>query len=523
MKLTEIISMKKVLSLLLCICIISTFLPLYVLASSEWPADIVLQADGGIVIDADTGAVIYGTNIHEQYFPASITKILTALVVIENCDLDETVTFSRNAVFNLEAGSTIMEMDVGDTLSVRDCLHGLLLRSANEVANALAEHTAGSIEEFAVMMNEKARQLGCENSNFVNPSGLNDPNHMTTAYDMALISKAAFENEIFVEIDSKLYHDIPATKRNPEGMTVYMHHRMMKKNDSVYYPGIIGGKTGYTSLAGNTLVTCAERDGFKLITVILNGHQTHYSDTKNLLDFGFNQFQSVPAASYDTSYLPVENDMTIAGLTTTDFSSLQLDENSKITLPKAVDFTAVTSELIYNSTDNTTPPNAIAKVQYTFGDRRIGSAYLLLKESDKTIVSVSDIVIPLGEEETSPEETGSSSNTTSRQTPTPTNEPREKRAETNTVMSTFWVVFVAAIFVIILLTLLSAFILHKKHKEEEARLQRRQRRLDRLASNDNISASEFESLLEKKRIASSYKRPEGFLEKIKAKLFHRRK
>lgn len=125
--------------------------------------------------------------------------------------------------------------------------------------------------------------LGCTESNFTNPSGLNDPNHYTTAYDMALIAMAAFSNETFVQIDSTLYYDLPVTKRNPDGLRIYPGHKMLKKNLSQYYPGIIGGKTGYTSLAGNTLVTCAERDGMKLVSVILNGHQTHYTDTKACL------------------------------------------------------------------------------------------------------------------------------------------------------------------------------------------------------------------------------------------------
>ena len=169
----------------------------------------------------------------------------------------------------------------------------ILLKSANEVANALAEHTAGSIQNFAVLMNAKARELGCQESHFNNPSGLNDPQHYTSAYDMALIAQAAFQNETFVTIDSSLYYDLPPTRHNPDGFRVYPGHRMLKKNTPQYYAGVIGGKTGYTMLAGNTLVTCAEKNGMKLITVILNGHQTHYTDTKALLDFGFANFQSV--------------------------------------------------------------------------------------------------------------------------------------------------------------------------------------------------------------------------------------
>jgi len=127
----------------------------------DWPSDVSIEAEGGIVMDMDSGAVIYWKNMHEHYFPASITKVLTALIVLENCDLNEVVTFSHNAIYNVEDNSTNANLEEGDQLSAQDCLYALLLKSANEAANALAEHVAGSNEAFALMMNEKARELGC--------------------------------------------------------------------------------------------------------------------------------------------------------------------------------------------------------------------------------------------------------------------------------------------------------------------------------------------------------------------------
>ena len=304
--------MKRIISVLLCLVLTLGLLPVRESrAAGEWPENGSIEAEGGIVIDAATGAILYGKNIHNAYFPASITKILTALIVLENCSLDETVTFSHNAVYNVEAGSTSAGLDEGDTLSVRDCLYALLLKSANEAANALAEHVAGSIDDFAVMMNEKARSLGCVDSHFANPSGLNNEQHYTSAYDMALIGQAALQNETFMKIDSTLYYDLPVTKRNPEGVRIYPGHKMLKKNMPEYYSGCLGGKTGYTSLAGNTLVTFAERDGMRLVAVVLNGHQSHYRDTKALLDFGFQNFQTVKAADFDSSYTAEENDMVL--------------------------------------------------------------------------------------------------------------------------------------------------------------------------------------------------------------------
>ncbi len=167
-------------------------------------------------------------------------------------------------------------------------MYALLLKSANEVANGLAEHVAGSVSGFADLMNQKAASLGCTNTHFVNPNGLNDSNHYTTARDMALIAKAAFENQTLSQIASTVSYDFPATASVPTVRKLTMGHKMVNPANGEYYQGIVGGKTGYTSLvAGNTLVTCAERDGKRLIAVVLKSKQTHYTDTKALLDYGF--------------------------------------------------------------------------------------------------------------------------------------------------------------------------------------------------------------------------------------------
>ncbi len=370
-------SMKKFFSFFLCLTFLAGLLKTPAYADTAWPTDISIQADGGIVIDARSGAVLYGKNIHESYFPASITKILTALIIIENCDLDDTVTFSHTAVHSLEANATILGARAGDKLSVRDCLYALLLQSANEVANALAEHCSGSIEEFAELMNRKAESLGCTGTHFANPSGLNNENHYTTAYDMALIAKAAFDNPVFVEIDKTTYYDVPpgTLQQYPDGWRYYTHHKMLKKSDAAYYNGILGGKTGYTILAGNTLVTCAEREDLKLIAVVLNGHSTHYDDTKKMLDFGFKNFKSISIAEKDSTYEKVENDLTIAGIFPGSAIRLSLDKSSVITLPVNGDFADVTSSLDYSLKQNA-PDTAVARIDYMYGERKVGEAYL---------------------------------------------------------------------------------------------------------------------------------------------------
>ena len=245
-----------------------------------------IQSEGAVLLDASTGNLLFSKNGDTKYYPASITKLMTALLVAERCSLSDKVTFSKTATTNLESGAVTLGLVEGDTLTVEQSLYGLMLKSANEVANGLAEHVSGSVAAFAGLMNTRARELGCTGTNFVNPNGLNNSGHYTTPHDMALIARAAFENDTVRRVASALSYQIPATK-NAGARTVTMGHKMLYPSDARYYAGIIGGKTGYTSLAGNTLVTCAERNGVRLIAVIMKSKSTHYGDTRALLDYGF--------------------------------------------------------------------------------------------------------------------------------------------------------------------------------------------------------------------------------------------
>ncbi|MGN0158686.1 MAG: D-alanyl-D-alanine carboxypeptidase family protein [Brotaphodocola sp.] len=498
-------------AMILCLAVITAHSPQPAFAAPSWPSNITIEAEGGIVMDADSGAVLYGKNMNESYFPASITKILTALIVIENCDLDDVITYSHNAVYNVESGSSSCGIDEGDQLTVRDSLYAMMLKSANEAANGLAEHTAGSIEAFAEMMNEKAASLGCTNSNFSNPSGLNNPDHYTSAYDMALIAKAAFQNEIFTEIDSKLYYDIPPTKRNPEGIRVYPGHKMLKKNTSQYYPGIIGGKTGYTSLAGNTLVTCAERDGMKLIAVVLNGHQTHYTDTKALLDFGFENFQSLPAADCDPTYTNIENDMMIAGLPTTNLSVLTLQRDSHITLPANADISDTASSIRYDLPESA-PESAVAQITYEYQGHEIGSMYLMRNEQvSAESKMLAEVPMEASNLADSPDVTSYSDETMSGDTGTIAQESGtsvlsartmpDNDSETNFklhVPTGFWIVsgILLGIGAIAGVVIFLKIRIEKTEEAERAeRYQRRQKRLQDIG----MSSAEFDLLMQEKR------------------------
>ena len=274
---------RKALTALLAAVLLSLLAALPALAL-EKPS---VACQGAALYNATTGEFLFEKNGDQQFFPASITKLMTALLVLENCGQDEIVTFSKTATTNLEAGAVGLDVVEGDQISVRDCLFGLLLKSANEVANGLAEHVSGSVPAFADLMNERARQLGCTHTNFVNPNGLNNSSHLTTAKDMCLIGAACFKNPAFLEIDKNTTYHFPATKNRPNGTTITMGHKMISPTGGQHYAGILGGKTGYTSKAGNTLVTGVERDGVLLVAVVLRSQATHYADTRAMLNYGF--------------------------------------------------------------------------------------------------------------------------------------------------------------------------------------------------------------------------------------------
>lgn len=248
-------------------------------------------AEGAILMDVDTGVVFYEKNIHEKYYPASITKLLTCLVAAENSELTDIVKFSHEAVFGIESGSSHIGIDEGEELTMKDCYYGALLESANEVCSGIAEHVGGSVEGFAAMMNEKVKELGGNESNFVNANGLHNDNHYTSAYDMALIGQAFAKNEMLLEISGTDFYHIDATAAQPDEIDLRHHHRMLpgcQLSKARPYEYMIGGKNGFTSIARTTLVTFAKKDGHRLVCVLLKDENPHhYTDTLSLFEYGF--------------------------------------------------------------------------------------------------------------------------------------------------------------------------------------------------------------------------------------------
>lgn len=351
-------------------------------AKPDWPTDTGIQAESGIVMDMDSGAMLFGQNIHVAYPPASITKILTALLVLEHCALDEIVTFSSTAVNQVESDSgNKTSVIAGDTLTVEDCLYALMLVSSNQTANALAEHVAGSMSDFVDMMNAKLEELGCTESHFDNPSGLNGDTQYVTAYDMAKIAAAAYQNPDLIKINSSIRHKIGPTANNPDGLTLKNEHRLVITEDETsefYYPPAVAGKTGYLIAAGNTLVTYAEQDGRHLVSVILKGQPRQYFvDCKELLAFGFRNFTNVEIAQYESRYVTGDGPIELDGVTYKS-SDLMVEPDSVVTMPNGSVFDD--AEISLGALPEEHPDNAVALLTYTYNDRVVGQAFLLTKD-----------------------------------------------------------------------------------------------------------------------------------------------
>ena len=493
--------------------------PMQALASTEWPSDISIDSDAGIVMDANTGVVLYGKNIHETYSPASITKVLTSLIVLEHCSLDETVTFSENAVYNVESNSSSAGYDTGDTASVKDCLYALLLKSANEAANALAEHVAGSADAFAVLMNEKAAELGCQDSHFANPSGLNNEEHYVSAYDMALITRAAFENPTFAKIVETTYYKLPPNQKNPEGQGISPGNKLVKKNWPQYYrPDVLGGKTGYTSIALNTLVNGARQGDTTLITVILHSNNTQYEDTSRLLDFGFNNFQSVKIADYDQTFSNIGKDLKIADVSTAGGESLSIDPDSRVVLPKTADFSETTNSFDYEVPAGA-PDGTIACVTYSLGEHKVGQAYLTLTDSSQTVADIPEKLVSQAATSAAQDSSDTALSNGSSEALPLSNPPESAANQENgstgksfgqlfhisvRVPPAFIAALTAILVVIGAVTAGIRFLQMQRRQEEDALAERRRRRAERLRDS-GMSQADFDLMMQDRRTALAKK------------------
>lgn len=289
---------KKFKSVVKFLFFIPIFYSLILTSASAQEAPPSINAESAILIDSKTGQVLYSKNGNTKHFPASTTKVLTALVVLEHTKLTDIVTIGANPPF--AKGSSI-GLKEGEKFTVETLLTGLLLESGNDCAEALAEHVGGSIEGFAEMMNKKAKELGCKDSNFENPSGLPNDKHQTTAYDLALIMKEAIKNPDYVRISRLLSVELPPSNLDGAKRWTNNHNHLLNPNSKYYYPNTLAGKSGYTDIARHTFVISGEKDGQILIAAFLKAEDKNenYKDMGKLLDYGFNNFKDYKLYSKD--------------------------------------------------------------------------------------------------------------------------------------------------------------------------------------------------------------------------------
>ncbi len=346
-------------------------LPIQSNQTENWPAGPEIGAESAILLEANTGVILYAKNINEKLYPASTTKLMTCLLAAENSKLNDIVTFSHDAVFSIEPGSSNIGIDARQSMPMEECLYGILVASANEVANAVAEHVAGSMDDFADMMNEKAAALGCKNTHFVNAHGLHNPEHYTSAYDLALIAQAFFQNELLSKVGNTSYHHFEATQTQPDDFIERNKHKLI--TGEIPYEGIKGGKTGYTSQARQTLVTCAEQNGMKLICVIMKEESPEqFYDTIKLFDYGFANFSAVNVAENETNYSIQNSNFfnTSSDVFGNSNPILALNKNSYLIMPKVADFKELDSQISYD----TEKENEVAVIKYYYHNIYIGTA-----------------------------------------------------------------------------------------------------------------------------------------------------
>ena len=351
-------------------------------AVANWPTGPVISAESAILMDADTGAILYAKNIHQKEYPASTTKILTTLIASERCSMDEIVDFSYDAVHDIDPGSNHIAIEPGEQLTMEECLNAILIRSANEVSFAVAEHISGTTwQDFGDIMNERAKELGCVDSHFVNPNGLPNEEHYTSAYDLAMIGRAFFANEALCKMTmTHMLHILPSERQPDDIMEV--NKMELIPGGKYAYPYLVGCKTGYTDVARSTLVSCAEKDGMKLICVVMRDENpNYYEDTISLFDYGFSNFQRVNISQTETKYNIDNAGSFYSGNDIFGNSKpiLQLNQTDSITLPNTITFRDAVSEISY---DNTAPGQA-AVITYTYNDVVLGTASIDFTASEK--------------------------------------------------------------------------------------------------------------------------------------------
>ena len=355
--------------------------------TAPWPKCPSITAKEAVVMDLANGTVLVSKNATKKWYPASTTKIMTALLAIEHAkSLDETVEFTKEAIDAADRGSSSIGMTPGEKLTLRECLYGLMLASANEVANALAIHTAGSIEDFADMMNEKAKELGCTNTHFLNPSGLYEKEHYTTPVDLAKIARAAIKIDVFREIAGTRKYVIPETNLMKEKRPLSNTHQLFNpvKSPEHAYEHCYAGKTGYTGEAKFNLVSFAKKGTMDVVCVIMNAESKNvqYTNSKKLMDYTFKRFRMLQADKIPFKLSESKSKVYEHILENDPSAEFTVSGTSALAVPKKCDISGVVTEIKENDiTSIKVGVNTIGHVEYQYSGERIGNAELIYTSS----------------------------------------------------------------------------------------------------------------------------------------------
>lgn len=330
-------------------------------------------------VEVSTGKIIYEKNAYKKMYPASTTKIMTALLVLENCELTDKATVSYSALSAVPSGYAVANLQIGEEMSIEDLLYALMLKSANEAANVLAEHVAGSVESFSAMMNTRAKELGCETTHFVNPNGVHADDHYSSAYDLYLIANEAMKNPTFRAIVSTRSYTLPATDKYPNedrsfsNTNQLIHMNNNNREDNYYYKYAIGIKTGFTTEARNCLVSAASRDGLEFINVVLDagltddGLSIRFLDSIELFEYAYNNYTLTKVKEADSIIKTIEIKN---GTKETKNLDLHIQDSITVVNNKKIDATTVLPEISLN--ENLLAPinkgDVVGTIKYTVDD-----------------------------------------------------------------------------------------------------------------------------------------------------------
>ena len=360
--------------------VITLLLTIYFFTTASYAnSDVSVYSENYILIEASTGKIVCGNNYDTVLYPASTTKIMTAILTLENCDLKDKAVVSHNAIFSVPLGYSHAMLVEGEELTIEQLLNLLLIPSANDAAIVLAEHIAGSVDSFSTMMNTKAIELGCTNTNFVNPNGIHDDNHYSTAHDLAIMAKYAMQNETFRRIVTTKEYTLPATNNYPEPDRYFENTNALvvpddrDSYDNYYYPYATGVKTGYTDPAGECLVASAKKDDKEYIVAILdsgrteNGLSQRFLDSKKLFEYAFENY-SLTTLNESHSLLK-EIEISNASILNNKLDIL-IQDKLDVLVKKNQDLTAIVPTIEYTA-DLSAPikkDSVIGKITYTIGN-----------------------------------------------------------------------------------------------------------------------------------------------------------